>query len=170
MPFRRYRRNLRPVVSIKHVVDASATIAAGAQTVNTLMDAVQSPVLTTPFQTSIGARVSSFYLNVQAVSNETDVGAIPNVYMAIFKNPGNNITAPDVASVGTSDSKRFIIHQEMVMLNNVQGGNPRTLFNGVIKVPRGMQRQGNDDTMQFLIKSTALNIAYCIQCIYKEYR
>ncbi len=134
------------------------------------MDAVQTPVLTTPNQVAIGARVSSIYLKVEVASNETDAGAIPNVYMMVYKNPGNNITPPDVASVGTSDSKRFVIHQEMIMLNNLAGGNPRTMFQGVIKIPRGMQRQGNDDFLQVSIKSTAVNIALCIQCIYKEYR
>ncbi len=170
MPYRRSRRNLRPVFSLKHIVDSSATLAAATQLAIPVMDAVQTPVLTTPQQTAIGARVSSFYLNVQVVSNETDVGAIPNVYMIVFKNVGNNLTTPDPASVGTSDIKRFVIHQEMIMLNNVQGGNPRTLFQGVIRVPKGLQRQGNDDVMAVVIKSTALNIALCIQCIYKEYR
>ncbi len=118
----------------------------------------------------IGARVSSIYLNVQVSPNETDAGAIPNAYMIIFKNPGSNITTPDPASVGTSDVKRFVIHQEMVMMNNLAGGNPRTLFNGVIKIPKGMQRQGNDDLLTLSIKSTAVNIAFCFQCIYKEYR
>ncbi len=134
------------------------------------MDAVQTPILTTPVQCAIGAKVSSFYLNVQVVSNETDVGAIPNVYMYVFKNVSNALTSPDPASVGTSDVKRYVIHQEMIMLNNVQGGNPRTLYQGVIRIPRGMQRQGNDDTMTVVIKATALNIAFCIQAIYKEFR
>ncbi len=167
---RRFRRNLRPVFSLKHIVDSSSTLAAATQLAVPIMDAVGEPVLTTPQQTKIGARVSSFYLNVQVVSNETDVGAIPNVYMIVFKNVGNNLTTPDPASVGTSDIKRFVIHQEMIMLNNVQGGNPRTMFQGVIRVPKGLQRQGNDDVMAVVIKSTALNIALCIQCIYKEYR
>ncbi len=156
--------------SLKHIVDSSSTLTAGTQLAIPIMDAVQTPVLTTPQQTQIGARVSSFYLNVQVVPNETDAGAIPNAYMIVFKNVGNNLTTPDPASVGTSDIKRFVIHQEMVMMNNLAGGNPRTLFQGVIKVPKGLQRQGNDDVMAVVIKSTAVNIALCVQCIYKEYR
>ncbi len=169
MPYRR-RSNLRPVNSIKHVVDNSGTLTAGSQIAVALTDAVQAPVLTVPAQCAIGARVGSLYLNVQVSPNETDAGAIPNAYMIIFKNVGNNLTTPDPASVGTSDIKRLVIHQEMVMMNNLAGGNPRTLFNGVIKVPRGLQRQGNDDILSCVIKSTAVNIAFCIQCIYKEYR
>ncbi len=170
MVFRR-RSFRRPVVfSLKHVVDSSATVAGGTQLATTLIDAVQTPVLTTPPQVAIGGRVSSIYLRVEVVSNETDVGAIPNCYLIVFKNPGNNLTVPSASAVGTSDVKRYVIHQEMLMLNNVQGGNPRTLFNGVIRIPRGMQRQGNDDTLVVAVVSPALNIALCIQCIFKEYR
>ncbi len=170
MPYRR-SRGRRPVVfSIKHVVDSSATLAAATSLNTVVLDAVQTPVLTTPNQVAIGSRVSSIYLKVEVVSNETDVGAIPNAYMIVFYNPSNALTTPDPSSVGTSDVKRYVIHQEMVMLNNLQGGNPRVLFQGVIRIPRSMQRNGNDDVIQISIRSPAVNIALCIQCIYKEFR
>ncbi len=167
-----YRRaiRLRPVNSIKHVVDVSFTGVAGTQVDTTVMDAVQTPVLTTPAQVAIGARVSSIYLNVECVSIETDPGAIPNVYLIVFKNPSNGLGVPVASSVGTSDNKRYVLHQEMVMVNNVAGGNPRVLFKGVIRIPRGMARQGNDDALQIGLISTAVNCAFCIQCIYKEFR
>ncbi len=167
---RHYRSSKRPIFSLKHVVDQSGTLAGGTQLDTAVMDAVQTPVLTTPAQVAIGARVSSIYLRVEVASNETIADAITNCYMIVYKNPGNNITPPSAASVGTSDAKRFVIHQEMVMLNNPKGGNPRTLFNGVIKIPRGFQRQGNDDFLQVSILSPSINIIFCIQCIFKEYR
>ncbi len=171
MMARFYRRGLRPVVfTIKHVIDGSATATAGTAVTNVLYDAVQTPVLTTPVQVAIGGKVSSVYLNVEVASNETDAGAIPNVYMIIFKNPADNLAPPDPASVGTSDVKRFVIHQEMTMIQNVAGGNPRKLFVGVIRIPKHMQRLGNDDKLQLTIKSTAVNITFCFQCIFKEQR
>ncbi len=167
----RYRKSFRPINSLKHVVDSSATIAAGVQLDTVIMDAVQTPVLTTPVQTAIGATVGSIYLDVECASNEVfDSGAIPNVYMIVFKNPGNNLTVPSASSVGTSDVKRFVIHQEMLMINNFVGGNPRTLFKGVIKIPRGMARQGNDDALIVAVVSPQINLALCIQAIYKEFR
>ncbi len=167
-----YRRaiRLRPVNSLKHVVDSSATLTAGTQLDVVLYDAVQTPVLTVPAQVMIGARISSVYLKVEVSPNETDAGAIPNVYMFVMKKPSNALDVPDAASVGTSDNKRWVLHQEMVMLNNLAGGNPRVMFQGVIKIPRGLARLGNDDTLIMSVKSTAVNIALCIQCIYKEFR
>ncbi len=166
----RYRRNLRPVNSIKHIVDLSATVAAGAQVNNVLMDAVQTPVLTTPVQVAIGARVSSIYLSVEAAVTVRIADAIPNIYMIIFKNNADNQTIPTASAVGASDTKRFVLHQEMTMLTNIDGGAARTLFRGVIKIPRGMQRQGNDDTLRCSIVCPSLVTAVCIQCIFKEYR
>ncbi len=163
-------RSLHPVNSIKHVVDISATVAAGTQINNVVMDAVASPVLTTPAQVAIGSTVGSMYLSVEAAVTTRIDGAIPNFYMMLFKDIGTNLTAPDVASVGTSDVKRLVIHQEMVMLTNISGGAARVVFKGAIKIPRTFKRNGNDDTWRVSLKCPSLATAVCIQCIYKEFR
>ncbi len=134
------------------------------------MDAVQSPVLTTPNQVAIGARVSSIYLSVEAAVNDAIDGAIPNFYLIVFKSPGANLAVPTASSVGTSDNKRFVIHQEMVMLTNIDGGAPRVVFKGVIRIPRGYARQGNDDALFVSLVCPSLTSKVCIQCIYKEFR
>ncbi len=168
----RHYRGRRPVIfSIKHVVDSSASVAAATQLNTVVMDAVQTPVLTTPTQTAIGGRVGAFYLRVEVAVDVSIANAIPNFYMIVYKNVGSNINPPDPASVGTSDVKRFVLHQEMVMLDNSgDGPNPRTVFNGVIKIPRGMARQGNDDLIQISTVCPSLTTKQCIQCIYKEFR
>ncbi len=164
------RRGLRPVNSLKHVFDTSILIASGVNTAIEIMDAVTTPNLTSPKEVMIGSTVNAIYLNVEIAATEDVVGGIPNVYLAVFKNPGNNIANPDPSLIGVSDSKRFVIHQEMRMLQNKAGGNPRSLFNGVIRIPRGYRRNGNDDTLELLIKSPIVNITACVQCIFKEYR
>ena len=166
----RFSRNLRPVNSLKHIVDTSATLAAATQIDFIVCDAVQSPVLTVPSQTAIGARVGSIYLSVEAAVTTRIPGAIPNFYLAVIKDPSTDTTLPNISSVGTSDNKRFVIHQEMFMLTNIDGGAPRNVFRGVIKIPRGYARQGNDDRLLVSLLCPSLATAVCIQCIYKEYR
>ncbi len=117
-----------------------------------------------------GSKVNGVFLNVQVASNETDAGAIPNVYMAVYKNPNAEITTINPSSTGDEPLKRYIFHQEMVMINNLAGGNPRTLFKGVIAIPKGFRANRFDDQLVCAIRSTAVNITLCIQCIYKEYR
>ncbi len=169
----RFRRALamRPVNRIKHVVDSSATVAAAAQNNTLIIDAVDAPVLGNKAEVQTGSTVHGIYLKVEVASNEAqDVGAIPNVYMIIMKNPGGNITVPAANAVGGNDNKRFVIHQEMVMIDNNRGGNPRTLFNGVIAIPKGYKRFGPDDQLTIGILSPALNIVLCYQAHYKEFR
>ncbi len=163
---------LRPINRIKHVVDGSATLAAAATFNTALIDTVDvPPVIGNTNQVVTGSKVNGIYLKVEVASNEVlDVGAIPNVYMIIFKNVGTNLTAPAANFVGGSDNKRFVIHQEMIMLNNDRGGNPRVLFNGVIAIPKGYRRNGPDDQLSMSILSPALDIALCFQGHYKEFR
>ncbi len=167
---RRYSMALRPVHRIKHVVDNSATLAAATNLSVNLIQTVDAPTLGSTTEVETGAKVNGIYLRVEVGPNETDVGAIPQVYLAIMKNPGNNLTAVNPAAVGIDDNKRFVIHQEMVMLNNLAGGNPRTLFNGVIAIPRGYRRFGPGDKLIAILRSPQINIAFCIQCHYKEFR
>ncbi len=166
----RHSMALRPIHRIKHVVDQSATVTAGAQLNFELITAVDAPVLANDAEVETGSKVNGIYLRVEVASTETDAGAVPNVYMIVWKNPGDNITAPVPNNVGPNDNKRFVIHQEMVMINNLAGGTPRTLFNGVIVIPRGLRRFGPNDRLEISLFSTAVNFAECLQCHYKEFR
>ncbi len=173
MPYHRRRSSmaLRPISRIKHVIDNSATVAAAAILTVNLIKAVDSPSLGSTIEVETASKVNGIYLKVEVASNEAfDSGAIPNVYMALAKNPGANLTFPAPNAVGGDDNKRFVIHQEMIMINNTIGGNPRVLFNGVIAIPRGYRRNGPNDLLQLFVLSPAINIAVCIQCHYKEFR
>ncbi len=170
----RFRRSMamRPINRIKHVIDTSATLAAGTVLPIVIADATDTPTISATKSVETGAKVNGIYLRVEVASNEAiDLGAIPNVYMMVYKNPGNNVTMPAPNVVGGSDNKRFVIHQEMSMIENKgQGSNARTLFNGVIVIPRGMRRFAPDDQLAMDVLCPALDIAVCIQCHYKEFR
>ncbi len=154
------------------MVDASQTTAAGATAFVTLAIATDTPTLGDIDGVETGSKVNGFYIRFEVASNEAiDLGAIPNVYMYVWKNVGGNLTRPAPNTVGSNDNKRFIIHQEMTMIENKgQGSNSRTLFNGVVVVPKGMRRMAPNDTWQLVFLSPALNIASCVQCHYKEFR
>ncbi len=169
----RYRSMaLRPIHRIKHVVDSSATLAKATVLPTSLITAVDAPVLANTNEVETGAKVNGIYLKVEVASNDPiDVGAIPNVYMAVVKSPGDNLATIDPTTVGSNDNKRFVIHQEMIMIENKgQGSNARVLFNGVIAIPKGYRRFGPNDRLYVNIRSNALDIALCFQCHYKEFR
>ncbi len=169
----RYRRAmaLRPVQRLKHVTDQSATLASATNLPLSVIIAKDSPVLATEEEVQTGSTVNGIFLKVVVASNEAQVtGAIPNFYMIVFKNPGNNLTVPTPNAVGANDDKRFVIHQEMVMIQNVVSSNPTTVFNGVIKIPRGYKRFGPNDRLQVSFLCPAINVSVCLQAIYKEFR
>ncbi len=165
---RRFQNRLRPVNRIKHVVDKQSAINAGTNEVTTLVVANDNPVITTPAQVETGSTVNGIYLHVECYA--TSSAALANVYMMVSKNPGNNLTMPAPNAVSVDDNKKYVIHQEMVMLQKVTPSNPRTLFNGVIVIPRGYKRFGPGDTLLISILAPGVNIEYCYQTHYKEFR
>ncbi len=168
----RFRSRLHPVNRIKHVVDTSQTVAQATTLALTLIEAKDAPVLGNTQEVITGASVYGIYLRLEAASNEAiDLGAIPNFYMAVYKNPGAELGTIIPNTVGANDKKRYVIHQEMVMIENKgQGSNPRIIFNGVIKIPRGYSRFGPNDRLTMTILSPALATASCLQMHFKEFR
>ncbi len=152
------------------MVDTSATLTANSTLAVTLVQSIDAPVLANTDECLTGSTVNGIYLKVEVASNETDAGAIPNFYMSLMKNPGGNLTNIVPNAVGSNDNKRYVFHQEMVMMNNLAGGNPRTVFNGVIAIPKGYRRNGPNDEIRLLLFSTAVNVAVCAQAHYKEFR
>ncbi len=161
--------SLRPIHRIKHVVDGSQSITGGSQVDLPIIITKDAPVLANTSEVETGAKINGIYLKVEVSANEAEAG-IPNVYLIVWKNPGDNISAPTCNNVGANDNKRFVIHQEMVLLNSVLKGNPRVLFNGVIVIPRGLRRFGPNDRLEISILAPAITIHECHQVHYKEFR
>jgi len=150
------------------------SVVTGVITTIPLVDVVDNPALANPAEVSQGSRVNAIYLRVEvlAVAGFTTV---PRVYMVLWKNPANAFTAINPDSVGSSDRKRFVLHQEMTMVAGTTDVQiPRTMFQGVIKIPPRMQRMGFDDRIALLFRhesgETTAITNVCIQAIYKEYK
>ncbi len=175
--YSRQANRLRPVNSIKHVVDAETTVIGATVSTIPLIDTDDLPTLANVSEVLTGSTVGSIYLKVEVQSAATGFQGVPRIYFAVQKSPGNNIAATNPSSVGDSDVKKYVIHQEMTMVGEITSTTQppsRTMFQGVIMIPRGYRRNGPDDRLQ-------LNFAHnsgegtgttrvCVQCIYKEYR
>ncbi len=167
--FTNRRQNaLRPVNRIKHVVDSQGGIAAGGTVNVDLISTTDTPTLAQVEEVETASKVNGIYLKVEI--NATSSAALANAYLSVSKNPGNNLAIPPPNQVGSSDNKKYVIHQEMVMLQQVTNSNPRTLFNGVIVIPRGYRRNGPNDKLILKIQSPGVALNFCVQCHYKEFR
>ncbi len=145
-----------------------SAVTAGTAENQFLIESVDAPVLGNTREVETGCTVNSIYLNVTL--NPTTEAALPNVYIIIYKNPGGSIGNIAPNAVGSSDNKRFVIHQEMRMLGGSITEIPVTLFRGVISIPKGYRRMGINDLLTIRILAPGVAIEYCVQCIYKEYR
>ncbi len=169
MVFRRFQRNsLRPVNRIKHVIDNQQGIPLGTQPVIVMAKAVDAPLLTNTDEVIIGSTINGIYLNIEGYA--TTAGALANIYILVMKNPGNNLTVPFANLVGKDDNKKFVIHQEMKMLEQSVNGNPRTIFNGVIVIPKHYRRMGPKDRIIVAYHAPGVDTNVCTQCHYKEFR
>ncbi len=166
--YRNRAMRLRPVHSIKHVVDKQGGITAGTTQGEFLINAVDAPVLANTNEVETGSTVSSIYLNVSVYA--TTEAALANVYLNVYKDPGGSLGVITPNTVGSSDEKKFVIHQEMRMLGGSTTEIPVVVFKGVIKIPRGYKRFGINDLLVIRILAPGVNIDYCVQCIYKEFR
>ncbi len=161
---------MSPINRIKHVFDTSFSGTAGNTIKTTLVLASDTPDLAGTTEVLTGSKVYGIYLDIEVAVKTTVASAISNIYMFVMKNPGGNLTEPNAALVGSSDNKKYVIHQEMVMMQNATAGNPRTLFKGVIKIPGPYSRFGPNDKLVCAIVAPAVTTINCIQCHYKEFR
>ncbi len=172
----RQRFRLRPVKSYKHIIETNGLVTLALPSVTDVINTVDNPVLTTTNGCQTGSTVYAIYLRVEVKGGAVEASGVTNIYMAVFHNVAGSLAAPALDTLGSSDRKNQVIHQEMLMLTpaTAEGGFPRTLFNGVISIPRGMRRNAVQDKLQVILQQrsgeTNQTTAFCIECIYKEFR
>ncbi len=174
--FRSRGMALRPVKSLKHVVDTNGGITGGTPSTTDVLNVTENPPTTTANAVETGSHVYSVFLNVQVIQ-KVAAGGVDNIYMIVFWNPSNNLVAPPVDGVGADDNRRFVLHQEMRMTGTVltaADAIPLTLFKGVVRIPKVFHRNGIQDKLQVLIGHRSAEVTqqsnFCLQAIYKEFR
>ncbi len=168
----RFRAALHPVQRRKHVLDFQTAIPVNLQLTQVIATVVDNPALANTAQVNVGSHIYGVFCSVEAVCSETSTTATPNMYFMLYKDPGDNLTMPNANTVGADDNKRYVLHQEMVMLNALDGGSPRSVFKGVVKIPKGLSRMGPGDAIkvQLFIPSTGVAVNSCAQYHYKEFQ
>ncbi len=172
MPFRRRMSGLRPIHSIKHIVDSQGGIVAATKTKVTLAHAVDAPVLANTTEVETGSRITSMFVNIQVIGTGAG-GVLNNIYAIFYKNPGGNIAGGSVPNgnvTGADDFKRQIFHTEMLMLSSSSDDIPQALFKGVLRIPRVFHNMRINDDIELQLFAPGDTSNYCVQCIYKEYR
>ncbi len=160
---------MRPVIqSRKHMVQvALATVGSTTTVVTGLLTAVEGEH-TTSATVSEGAIVKAVWLEMWLLGAGTTVGSFTAI---LYKSPGGSQTVSntDMAALHDWDNKKNILY-------TTQGITPETnqfpmnLHKGWIPIPKGKQRMGLNDKLQFAIRNNITDdLNFCGMVIYKEY-
>ncbi len=171
---------MRPIDSVKHIVENSQVIPAGTNTVVFgIVEDVPTYTLADVNGVPTGARVNSFYLSIFALAEGGEIAnEVPLFDWYVIHNPGALMATtfsatqlPTPGATGSHINKRHIFHTE----KGLTGGGDVSLsgvpmvFKGVIIIPKKMRRVGLSDRIQLCVRANFAT-KFCAQAIYKHYK
>ncbi len=177
-PMRRRSFGRRRTSGLSRIIDSNKNVVsnftAAATGANTLIDfaiAVDSAALATTNEVERGCKIFKVWLELWiSASAATAVGVTTGVDAYVFKTPGNNLTAPQPGTIGSSNEKKFIFKTFKGLVGARTEGYPSYTWKGWIKIPRIYQRMGADDQLTLVIRPTGVNLIVCTNFIYKWYK
>lgn len=150
--------------SYKNVIDTAGSLAANTDSVTTVaavVDPVNLDTLSNEMPTN--GRLSAIFYTLYVYSASSVIGLV-NVYW--YKRlagdpPG---TGPTPGSSGSSDLKRFIIHEE----KGLSGGPDGTamIVKGVLKLPKKLSLFSSGENLDMVLRSDVTG-QFCAKHIYR---
>ncbi len=170
MPFRRGNA-LRPVNSIKHVLDSEGALSGGTKSDNVVAFSVPNVDTTTfvPGAIRVGAKINGIFLSVFIIG-ATGAGNTGSINWYIGKrSSGQSAIFPNPGETGVSTVRNQIFHEEKGLAGSADG--TPMAFKGVVAVPRGMRRMREGDAIVVSVRGTDATTDYnfCVKAIYKSY-
>ncbi len=162
------RRSLamRPINSVKNIVDFTGLGEAAATTRTILLASVVNDYAGASGTIPIGAKLSSIYLFVQMINGDSSVA---NLDWYVQKAPFG-VPKPTPGATGGDVARKYILHEEKGIPGNALDGAYPLTFKGVIRIPRGRQRMAEGDEVRFVYRSGGGTSNTCLKCIYKFYQ
>ncbi len=169
--FGRRGGSLRPVNSIKHILDSSGVLTGGFTSASPIAVAVPNVDTSTfkPGDVRVGATINGFYLSIFIIGETgAPVVGAQDWYLAKFHD-GQTTVQPVPGQTGTSMVRNQIIHEEKGLVGS--GDGTAMAFKGVIAIPKSMRRMREGDLWEIRIRNgdTGTNAQFCIKAIYKSY-
>lgn len=151
--------------SYKNVIDTSGSLAPASVSVTTVGVAVDSgSVSQTSNDIPIGAKLSAIFYTIYVYSDSTS-SQDPHIDMYWYKRPPQLGTNPTPGNVGSSDLKRYVIHEEKGLAGNRTTGMPM-IIKGVLRIPKALARFALGDELQFRILAPIPGF-FCSKHIYR---
>ncbi len=164
--------NRRPIMSVKKVIDAQGGLVASTVSTVGLLNVTTGAAWVDSANDSvpIGCTVSSMYISVFVFLDGAIGATTPVIDWFFAKSPGNSLTFPEPGATGGNENRRWIMHEEKGLAPSIDDGGTPMVFKGVLKIPKGRQRMGNDDSVFISLKSEGHPGFFCVKAIYKFYQ
>ncbi len=159
---------MRPTINTeKHVVQFSLfAVASGAITNLLLAVGKQTVAAATREEVREGSKIANVYIEMWVSSDDAASGSVIVTLERLTGGQGLMSTA-DSAALDSYDNKKHVLHTVMGLTpSNVQY--PMAVLKGWFKIPKGMQRFGQEDQLRLNIHGQSNGISGCGFAIYKE--
>ncbi len=161
-----FRRGPSPIIqSEKHIVQITLSSAiAGTVSTTNVVSAVHSPSDTDPKTVEVGTVVKAVWLEIWMLA----VAANPSTFTLIVEKlsgSGTNIDATEMGNLHGYTNKKNILYTSQGLLGE-NDSNPVPILRQWVLIPKGKQRFGLNDRLQFSIKSITEDTQWCGAMIY----
>ncbi len=159
-----------PITSIKHYTYRTNLAVASAASINqTVVQAVVAPAQSADSAVVEGAIIKAVFIEVWLKSNAS-AGTDTQFDFYIYKNPGgkNDMIIADALNAGAWDNKKNILFSSQGVLGDLTT-QAIPVHRGWIKIPKGKQRFGLADKLNWFLTFTGDAGQVCGLATYKEY-
>ena len=160
---------VRPTInSEKHIVQVTlASTGIGTSVTQNIAQAQQNPSGSAANVVRVGTDIKAVYVELWFLAASQQPGT---TVVIVEKLPGAaaNITAGDMADLHSYNNKKNIFYTTMGIVGDANT-NPVPLIRQWIKIPKGKQRMGLNDRIQFTVLAQTDTIEWCGLMIYKAY-
>ncbi len=160
---------VKPIInSEKHINQHTlASASIGVSVTTNIAQATPNPVSAAANTIAVGTEIKAVYVELWLLAASAQPGT---AILIIEKLPGSstNITAAQMAALNAYDNKKNIFFTSMGIVGD-SNTNPTPFVRQWIKIPKGKQRFGQNDRLQFTILSQIDTTEWCGLSIFKAY-
>ena len=165
----RFRRNLSPINSRKHIVQLSpTTIAFGAIRNQQIVSAVDTADSSVAIEVDVGASVKAVFVELWVTSDDT---AQSSAIITLEKVPRvtDLMTFAEAGGLHDYFNKNNIYYiTQGITTPNVQSAVP--FLRGWFKIPKGKQRMDKESAIVLNIAALTNGLTVCGTMVYKSYQ
>ncbi len=158
-----------PINSIKHIVQQGIdTVMGGTMQNITVVNAVSNPDGDISVQCEQGSIIKAIYFEMWLLAGSQQPGSITVTCEKVIANVAP-MTFLQGSQLYTYPNKKNILYTTQGLTPDANG-NPIPFIRQWIKIPRGKQRFGLNDKINFNIQANVEDATHCGLFIYKEYK